>query len=334
MRIEAFTEAKDPLRPDANEDSFVVLPGRAYAVIDGVTDRVGARYDGVLAGRYAAQLIARAVERMLGGTDAPPSDAETIIPALSEVIVQAYRRHGVLNEAQRDWGARICSTLAVALTGAERVQVLLVGDSSVRVNRTTVLRPAKDLDLITATLRRHAWRLIAERLADPVQRERLSRQVTWHGVTQDAAALAPVLDAADLAAIGRDAEAECAQRLPHVPRADVVYLLEHGIVRGQGRYQNDASSVLGYSCLDGFEVPPALVRRATFDAAEVHSLELFSDGYFRVGEAFGVRSWEDAFQAVEREDAAKLGRYPSPKGSVPGQYADDRTYLGVLLDVR
>ena len=47
----------DPLRAEANEDAFVVLPGRAYAVIDGVSDRTGMRYDGELSGRHAARLV-------------------------------------------------------------------------------------------------------------------------------------------------------------------------------------------------------------------------------------------------------------------------------------
>ena len=48
MLIEAFSQAKDPAAPHANEDRFVILPGRAYAVIDGATAQTGARYDGML----------------------------------------------------------------------------------------------------------------------------------------------------------------------------------------------------------------------------------------------------------------------------------------------
>ena len=41
MRIEAFSEGKYLDDPDANEDQFLILPGRGYAVIDGVTDISG-----------------------------------------------------------------------------------------------------------------------------------------------------------------------------------------------------------------------------------------------------------------------------------------------------
>lgn len=65
MLIEAFTEAKDPSAPHTNEDRLVILPGRTYAVIDGVTDRLGTRFDGMLPGQYAAMTVQRALEHML-----------------------------------------------------------------------------------------------------------------------------------------------------------------------------------------------------------------------------------------------------------------------------
>ena len=76
MLIEAFTEAKDPLAPGANEDRFVILPGRAFAVIDGVTDRLGTRYNGMLSpGNIAGddrQGLPRASARRAGGAGRLP----------------------------------------------------------------------------------------------------------------------------------------------------------------------------------------------------------------------------------------------------------------------
>ena len=71
MLIEAFSEAKDPSAPDTNEDRFVILPGRAYAVIDGVTDRLGTRYNGMLSGQYAAMIVKEALEYALTRPDRP-----------------------------------------------------------------------------------------------------------------------------------------------------------------------------------------------------------------------------------------------------------------------
>src|SRR6185295_20206596 len=110
MRIEAFSQGKDPDRPDANEDRFLVLPGRGYAVIDGVTDRVGRRYDGMLAGQYGATLVEQALAERLGRRDLP-DDARLLVPTLSEAIAKAYARHGTLERARADWNYRFATTL-------------------------------------------------------------------------------------------------------------------------------------------------------------------------------------------------------------------------------
>ncbi len=328
MRLEAATCSRDPANPAANEDALVVLPGRAYAVIDGMSDRIGARYDGMLAGRYAARLAAATLEHLFAAGAAPPP-AEDVVPMLTAAVQAAYLRHGMTEAAQKDWGARLCCTLALALHDGPRIRLVLVGDSGVRVNGRDVLQMTKDIDRITATLRSHAWHRAAGRTPDPLVRDRLARQVTWHGITQDPAPLAPLFGAADLAAIGTAAEAECTATLPHVPRADILHLLRHGIVAGQGDFQNSTDSVLGYGCLDGFEVPRTLMRIATLEARTVETLELFTDGYFEPGDGFGLAAWEAAHAKVETEDPAKVGRYRSTKGSVPGRWADDRTYLAV-----
>jgi len=55
MKIEAFSQSRDPDRPDANEDAWLVVPDRCLAVIDGVTDRTGSRFDGATSGRIASR---------------------------------------------------------------------------------------------------------------------------------------------------------------------------------------------------------------------------------------------------------------------------------------
>ena len=326
MRLEASSLSRDPARAEANEDAFVVLPGRAYAVIDGVSDRTGMRYDGELSGRHAARLVAGTLERLLLGA-APP--VESIVPTLTAALNEAYRRHGTLEAARADWGARLCCTLALALFAGGRLHLLLVGDSGIRLNGREVLQMPKDIDRITASLRSHAWHRVGD--SDPVVRDHVARQVTWRGVTQDAAPLAPHLAAADLTAIAAAAEAECVTALPHVPRGDVVHLLKHGIVGAQGDYQNNPESVLGYACLDGFTVPRTLMRITTVEARGVETLELFTDGYFRPGDTMGLAAWEAAHAQVEAEDPAKVTTYRSTKGSTPVRWADDRTYVGVSL---
>ncbi len=324
MRLEAASFSRDPANAAANEDALVLLPGRAYAVIDGVSDRTGTRYDGELSGRHAARLVAATLERLLLG--APPP-VESIVPTLTATLHEAYLRHGTLEAAEQSWGNRLCCTLALALHDGPRLHLVLVGDSGIRLNGREVLQMDKDLDTITATLRSKAWHRVAD--PDPVVRDRVARQVSWKGLAQDPAVFAPELDSEDIAAIGAAAEAECLAMLPHVPRADIAHLLRNGIVGAQGDYQNTPDSVLGYACLDGFAVPRRLMQISTLEARGVETLELFTDGYFDVGEKATLASWEARHAEVEREDPAKVGRFRSTKGSTPGRWSDDRTYIGV-----
>lgn len=315
MIIEAFTQAKDPARPEANEDRLVVLPGRAYAVIDGVTARGPARHDGMLSGQFAATLIQRTLER------GEPGDAEVQLDRLTAAIAAAYDRFGMTEQVRGDANPRFSATLALVLEQGPQIEILLVGDSGVRINGQRVLQVAKDLDGITAALRTAAWRHCA---GAPAERERLARLVTFHG-TRNATEWPP--DALRL--IEAEATAACTARFPHAPPGLVARLLQGGILNEQKAHQNNDASPLGYSCLDGFPVPPRLATRLVLDAADVNSIELFTDGYFAPGDAFGVASWERRFAEIEAEDPAKTGRYASVKGSFGTLFSDDRTYLGV-----
>jgi len=326
--IEAFSEAKNPSAPHANEDQFVILPGRAYAVIDGVTDRLGTRYEGMLSGQFAAVTVKRALEHMLSVPDAC-MDGLAIVRALTAEVAAAYRKHGMAEKVRSDWNLRVSAALALVLVRAETVDVILVGDSGVRINGEKVLRMEKDLDLITSILRRQAWPVIGRKTTDPEKQEQISRRVTWHGTRQPLDAVADTLDADDMALIESRAIEANLKALPHVAQADIENLVRGGIVNAQGGYQNNASLQLGYPCIDGFEVPQHMIRIERFPRSQVRTVEIYSDGYFKPGDGFGVAAWEKAFAEAEREDPAKVLLYPSPKGSTASHWADDRTYLAV-----
>ena len=329
MLIEAFSAARDPADDTTNEDMLVVLPGRAYAVIDGVTDRAGLRYEGLLSGRYAARLVARELER--GFDEAMLRAPVQAVGRLTAAMARVYVAKGNVDAARLDWSQRIASTLALATTDETTVRIVLVGDSGVRLNGGEVIRADKDLDRITALLRVHSWHLAAARTQDPVERERAARAVALYGTEQDAAVLPAPLTPADLVGVHAAALADCARAMPGLPADVVNAVLARGIVGGQGEHENNPDSPLGYSCLDGFPVPPKLIRVLERPRAEIATIELFSDGYFEPGRGFGVAAWEAAFREVERTDAEKVRTYPNAKGSTPQAFADDRSYLGVRL---
>src|SRR3954464_11450287 len=122
MRIEAFSQGKDPARPDANEDRFVILPGRAYADIDGVTAGGPARYDGKLSGQYAADLIQQTLERAL--TNSAESDAVALVAQLTDTIASAYERFGLAEAVRENANARFSATLALVVESGESLQIV------------------------------------------------------------------------------------------------------------------------------------------------------------------------------------------------------------------
>jgi len=329
MRIEAFTEAKRRELPDTNEDAMVILPGRAYAVLDGVSDRVGTRYDGMLAGRYVSQMLCRTLAGLLSQPDAPLDDPWAVVRAAVGAIRSVYDSRGITEQVRTDWNLQMASTLALVTLSGDFAHVALVGDSGLRVNGEDVLHELKDLDFITASLRQQAWGPIAERVTDPAERERLSRHVCWSGTRHAAAGIAGTLSQADLDAIERQTLAFCTQRLPGVPADDVLRMVQGGIIHGQGQHQNNRASALGYPSLNGFEMAREMIRLETIPRDGLSSIELFRDSFFALGDGFGVAAWERMFAHVEQVDPHKVLAYPSAKGSANGLWSDDRTYLGV-----
>jgi hypothetical protein len=325
MLIEAFSVGKNPAAPEANEDRFVVLPGRAYAVIDGVTDRTGTFYDGKSSGRIAAEVLQSALERLV------PADHEPLVllEHLSEAIQAAYRRYDLLDRARDEPNLRFGATLALFRHRGDADEVLLVGDSGIRLNGIRVLQVDKPLDSITASLRVAAWETLSAKTSDVAVLTRVGRQIVFHGAGQGTEHLEGLIDAAELAAIADTAVARSQAQFPHLPVDAIAALVQGGIVHGQFRHQNSATSPLGYSSLDGFAVPRSHVTIERFPAGSVQTVELFSDGYFAPPPGFGVAAWEAAADEVERVDPLKIGPYASVKGSMGEVRTDDRTYVGV-----
>jgi hypothetical protein len=331
MRIEAFTKAKIPADPGSNEDQLLILPGRGHAVIDGVTDRTGHRYDGLLAGRLAGRTVQEAVAGFL----LVPAEAEVeparLIAQVSRAIRAAYERHGILEVAREEPWRRFGATLALAAECRHRWRFLLVGDSGLRLNGTELWLSENKLDLITASLRQEAYRMVAAAGGGPADQARVGRACAFHGAAHLHPKMRPWIDEAALASLRARCFASCRARFPAVPAGDVERLIDGGVMTGQGLFQNNTTSPLGYGVLDGFEVPVELVRVIDRDRASVRSIELFTDGYLEPAATASVDAWEASFREVERVDPEKIGRYAGVKGSEPGRHADDRTVIVIHL---
>jgi hypothetical protein len=330
MRIEAFSEGKDRADPAANEDRFLLLPGRGYAVIDGVSDIGGARYAGRSAGSMASLTVQHAVARFLADPAEAETEAARLIGCVSADLRAAAARHGVPGAAEGEPGGRFAATLTLAADLGASFRFILVGDSGLRLNGREIAIVDSGLDQVIASLRQEAYRAVQEAGGDLEACRRVGRACAFHGTAALTGEMRPWLDAAALAEMRRACLARCRARFPHVPADHLARLLDRGIA-GQGEYQNSTRSPLGYAVFDGSEVPMALVHVIDRPRASLRTIELFTDGYFEPGATANVAAWEAAFAEVEQVDPEKIGRYASVKGSTSAAWADDRTVVILTL---
>ena len=330
MRIETFSEGKNQDEPEANEDQLLVLPGQGFAVIDGVTDITGRVYEGMRTGRLASRVVQRAAADFLTDSAETGRRPEALLERASAALRAAYVRHGILEEVRADPHRRFVATLTIAADLGRTFRFIVVGDSGLRLNGSEVVVVDSGLDLVTATLRQEAYRLVAESGGDSEAQRRVSRACTFHGIGEPHPDMLPWLDDRRLAALYERSLAHCRARFPLAPSVDIERLLDRGI-SGQTRFQNNTASPFSYAALDGFDIPLPLVRVFDRPRESLESIELFTDGYFMPGKTPDVAAWEAAFAEVERVDPEKIDAYPSVKGTAGRIRTDDRTVVIVHL---
>ena len=326
MRIEAFSEGKNLDDPTANEDQFLVLPGRGYAVIDGVTDITGRLFDGMRSGRIASGIVQQAAASLLTDDAGAGREPAVLVERVSAALRAAYVRHGMLDQAQTEPARRFGATLTIAIDLGDAFRFVIIGDSGLRLNGTELIVDDGGLDLVTATLRQEAYRLVGEAGGDLEAQRRAGRACAFHGIEEPHPDMQPWLNAPRLAVLRERCLASCRARFPAAPVADIQNLLDRGI-SGQTRFQNNTASPFSYATLDGFAIAPPLVRAFDRPRAAIHSIELFTDGYFKPAAAPEVPAWEASFADVERSDPEKVGAYPSVKGTAGRMRTDDRTVV-------
>ncbi len=325
MDVAVFTQAKDARRPEDNEDRVVIVKGRAYGVIDGVTDKTGKRFDGLTGGQIAARLIESTLQRAVRDCPVESLDGQTLIGRINEDFQAAFRRMGVGVSSDAPAVVPLAAQLVLALILPSRVRFLLVGDAGLRINGSEVVRQSFPLDRIGAAVRTLVWHHMMDVSSDREAADRVARSYTVSGLKAVLPDSIRWIDAETLAAIRRRALEIAQEVLPEVPPAMIETAVNSGM-REQYRYANRLHP-LGFATLNGFPVPQQMIVEFERDISEMQSIELFSDGYFGCPDGTGLDDWEDWFARVEEEDPAKVGRHESTKGSIAGRYADDRTVV-------
>lgn len=103
--------------------------------------------------------------------------------------------------------------------------------------------------------------------------------------------------------------------------------IETSLIMQTLAFQNNQTHPFGFGAIDGKKVPEKFISYNVYSLEQIESIELFSDGYFKIPEKPTIASWEEAFDEVEQEDPYKIHTYPSTKGSSKSSFTDDRTIL-------
>jgi len=319
MNIESFSAAKfrDLSRP--GDDILVVLPQCLYAVFDGATDTAGVSVQGESPGRLAARQAALAMVRYATEPDHVRAPAQDLMLAMNRSIARGLELAGA-------GAVRAGTTVAMVEDAGDQLHFLIVGDSGIRINGTELLRMHKDIDLIYTAGRGAVFRLLQARGWAGDALELQTRQLVFKGLAQADPAL---LAASEVAQLLAQAQAACAPRLQPDAIAQVPPLLLAGIAGGQYGYCNRADHSLGYAVLDGTHTQGPDVLSLLRPKSEVHSIELFTDGYLSCPAGTTVSDWEAEFFRVEAEDFHKCGAFAGVKGSSSTQFSDDRSVLTV-----
>src|SRR5690606_19985206 len=126
-QLEAFSLGKKLGAPEVNEDSLVIMPNLGYAVIDGVTDRTGTRYGGMLSGQFAWRGVGRAMEKFMhaeGAARQPEGQfagGKIFVDYLGGAIQAGYAARGAVGAVTADGKLRGgCTGMAALCIGDRR----------------------------------------------------------------------------------------------------------------------------------------------------------------------------------------------------------------------
>ena len=202
-------------------------------------------------------------------------------------------------------------------------RLIVMGDSSVRINGLTVYSKKKLIDEVSTFARIYVFKYLKNKLKlknDEI--ELLVRRVSFLGF--DLAVEEAVLTDKNRQEIIK-ASANYTGLIEH--ENEVANFLNAGI-QGQHIYANNAVSVLGYGCLNSTKFLQQDVIDISIPKLDVKMIEIYSDGYVsEPRNGANIAGWENEFNRVEKLDYHKLDKFPSIKGSTLDQFSDDRAII-------
>jgi hypothetical protein len=324
--IETFTQSKEKGNPASNEDRVVAVPDRLYAVIDGATDKSGLKHAGLTGGQIVGRILEDVIRGMVrdsGGGEAQALAIPALLRRVNRRLQRFYRASDLAGAIRRDPWRRFAAQLSIAVKEGDRYRFAVIGNTGLRVNGQEVFSAPQPGEEICAQLRAAVYRHLIGRGADRPRADDWARAYTVEGLK--APLPRKMLDAEALGRLRHEASAECLERFPAVGAETIESVLTDGL-KGLHRYRNRRGP-LGFPSIDGSPIPEDMIIEFERPAAEVHCIEIFSDGYPGIPDGTAVRDWESRYAEAERDDPERISIYPDVKGSAAGRFADDRTVL-------
>lgn len=314
MTWSAFTASKYKSGQKLGDDVCLMIPHVMAAVFDGASRPQISPRTGVSAGR-AASLSASLALASMQLEDTSSISAEEIFSRLNaEMRKQAKTL---------EFDVPIQTTAAIVFEYTDEIRVLVIGDTSVRINADKVLSQPLEVDAISIAARLAIWNCIKSHLGDAGLTELRARQTFVGGVNK------AIRDGIIQEDWGRQISSDLEGKVPkkYVPYLDE--FLRQGI-EAQTQLINTTQHLLGYPILDGNELRGPILEEI-IPKSEVTSIEIFSDGYTKLPEGISLRDWEAAFQAENRTDPFRLHEYKGVKGTTDDEWCDDRTVISIDL---
>jgi hypothetical protein len=256
FNIESFTEAKNPNKPESNED-FWGVNSATIVISDGATDKSGnVKFNNLTGGQIASQIV---TEVCLDEN----SDKDNLAEEANAAIANLYNLNGIDTSNPLN---RIAASLLCARVDGEDLVITQVNNSGFRINGETIYMPETKCDVLHAQARSDYIKLTG-----------------------------------DIAG----------------SRDYIMPLLQRQLTM----YQNSETHPLGYGVIDGTKTPEKFINIYKFPLNQIHTLELFTDGYTKIPVGTSVDDWEAAFKKVQEQDPNRYLEFPATK------VADDRTVL-------
>jgi len=316
MLIESFSHPRRRDWAQQSEDTVLIMPG-VVGIFDGATDPLGRMIGDVSLGRLASETVAAECGRLFANGanfDLPAAD-------LMQQLSDSLRK----KTAALDYQEQPATTLVLVLFNGETFRFIVNGDSGIRINCTQVLRHRKQIDDVAATARIKLFGIQSERCDNADEIEIKTRRAIFLGLSKSLAD--GQIRQSDVEQVIAATHAESGAFAPKQEIED--FLL--GGIQTQHLFTNRDDCALGYSGLNGSAPLMRDVIDLTLPAREVHTIELFSDGYFQLPQIPTIQGWEAAHDEVEQLDFHKVDAFANVKGSTSTEFADDRSVVVMRL---